>query len=57
MVVENLNQPSKIVTKEEFRHLCVKIHILSINISFIFSSSSLENIGLDAGRGPGINGN
>ena len=57
MVVENLNQPSKIVTKEEFRKLCIKIHILSINLSFIFSSSSLENIVLDDGRGLGINRN
>ena len=27
-----------------------------MNISFIFSSSSLKNNGLDAGKGPGING-
>ena len=40
----------QIINKEEFKHL--PIHTIRINIYYI--SNSLENIGLDAGRGPGL---
>ena len=56
MLDENVNQSSKSGKKEVFKHLYIKIQAINVNNSFIFSSCSLQNNGLDADNGPGMIG-